>query len=78
MENVVEILLTKVGQQVRYSISIVDLLSPVLFPSMPGAVRYYLAGTPNSPPGCISLVYIADVNCIYKLNVPFIDHEIVI
>ena len=65
----------KLGHQVRDSISIVDLLPWVKFPPKSCAVRYYLAGTSNFPSSCPSLVYITDVHCIYKSNVPFIDQE---
>ena len=41
-------------------------------------VSYYLAGTPNFPSICPSLVYIADMHCTYKSNVPFTDQENII
>ena len=37
--------------------------------------RYYLAGTLNFPSSCPCLIYLADVHCIYKSNVAFIDQE---
>ena len=36
------------------------------------AVRHYLAGTPNLPSSCPSLVYIADMYGIYKSYVPLL------
>ena len=38
----------------------------------PRAVRYYLAEIPNFPSSCPSLVYLADMYGIYKLNVPLL------
>ena len=37
-----------------------------------GAVRHYLAGTPNLPSSCPSLVYIADMYGIYKSYAPLL------
>ena len=74
----VGILLTKVGQPVRDIISPLDLLSYVKFPPKMCAVTYYFAETPNFPSSCPSLVYIADMHCIHKSNVPFIDQKNVI
>ena len=46
----------------------------VVFPTlgMSRAVRYYLAGTPNLPFSCPSLVHVADRYGIYKSNVPLL------
>ena len=66
----VEILLTKVGQYGRGCLSIVTYFSP-----KSGAVRHYLAGTPNLPSSCPSLVYLADMYGIYKSYVPLLIKE---
>ena len=50
----------------------VDLLSQVKFPPKLCAVRCYLAGTPNLPFSCPSLVYSADMYGIYKSNAPLL------
>ena len=50
----------------------VDLLSQVKFPSKSRAVRYSLAGTPNLPFSCPSLVHYADMYGIYKSNEPLL------
>ena len=39
------------------------------------AVRYYLAGTPNFPTSCPSLVYVADMHGIYKLKYPLLNKK---
>ena len=39
-------------------------------PPKSGVVRHYLAGTPNLPSSCRSLVYIADMYGIHKSYVP--------
>ena len=36
------------------------------------AVRYFLAGTPNFPTRCPSLVYIADMHGVYKSKCPLL------
>ena len=36
------------------------------------SVRYYLAGTPNFPTSCPSLVYIADMHGVYKSKHPLL------
>ena len=35
----------------------------------------YLAVTPTFPSSCPSLVYVADVHCIYKSNYPLFNKE---
>ena len=57
---------------------VVDLLNKVKLLPKPCAVRYYPTGTPNVPSGCPSLVYLADMHCIYNSYVPCIDQEIAI
>ena len=37
--------------------------------------RHYLAGTPNFPSSCPSLVYLADMHGIYKSNVPLLTKK---
>ena len=49
-----------------------DLLSQVKFPPKSLAVRYSLAGTPNLPFSCPSLVHYADMYGIYKSNEPLL------
>ena len=55
-------------------------VSPVNDPIICGVcfARNYLAETPNVPPGCHSLVFLAAMYSVYKSNVPFIDRENVI
>ena len=43
-----------------------------MFPPKSHAVRYSLAGTPNLPFSCPSLVYLADIYGIYKSNEPLL------
>ena len=43
-----------------------------MFPPKSRAVRYSLAGTPNLPFSCPSLVYYADMYGIYKSNEPLL------
>ena len=50
----------------------VDLFSQGKFPPKSRAVRYSLAGTPNLPSSCPSLVYLADMYGIYKSNEPLL------
>ena len=49
----------------------VALLLQVKFLPKLCAVMYYLAGTPNLPTSCPSLVYIADIHGVYKSKYPF-------
>ena len=42
------------------------------FPAKSLAVKYSLAGTPNLPSSCPSLVYLADMYGIYKSNEPLL------
>ena len=63
---------------VLLSLTVVDLLSSVKFLQKSCALKYCMEGTPTFLSSRPSLVYLAHVNCIYKSNVPFIDHENVI
>ena len=53
-------------------LTIVTYFLKYKFPPKSRAVRYSLAGTPNLPFSCPSLVYFADMYGIYKSNEPLL------